>query len=452
MASITTNPFALSLDAAAMSMPEIQANVYQSALARYNLFGQLVDRLNNYQAVQTPNPKYTWGVYPPARVSYSVASTTVLGNGNLEVTLNIPGGAGASNIYRVTETVQDNNAVKGRIVAKTPTTIELKKQSGSWNTATQFTAGMSVFVTGNAQIYGGSGQMESLKYLVTQDYNYSQIQREGHTILRRDLYKKTWFKNNGKDWYDFDLSMANVRYLKGLEDTAFWGERGIDGVEDDPNSVYYSDGLRNRIITKNPELYLSLTNQLTESVLQDYISQYKTKTRNIKEVIVMVGAQALANLQANVTQQYVLEAGNKNTFGGIDVTGLNVMKYAFNGITLGFMDWDMLNDPRFDTNISTITGKPRWQSSMLFWSGDKIEGSEGMLNPVIPKYIGENRRLTGFLQGVVDPQMVNREMFSNALNLGSSFVQPTDDVSYVVYGDESYQIEPQNMGLIELAS
>lgn len=450
---ITTNPFALSADAALMSKPDYQRRVYSSPASRYDQFKMVVDRMNNYNSERTDNPKYFWAVSPPAQKALKAAvNSTVLGNGNLEVTLNIP--SGGTNFYRLTEVLQDNNYAKGVVVNKTTSTVELQKIDGTaWNASTQFVANTTLKIIGNAQIYGGSRSMETLNYTTTEDYNYHQIKRESHTIVRRDLNKKTWYTNrNGKYWSDFDLQKVNERYLKSEMYTAYYGERNIIGTENDLNARYFSDGVRNKVITKNSDLYMPLSNQLSESLLQDFLSTFKTRTK-LNNVMAFVGSEFRANFQANISKQYLLTAGNTNTFGGVDVSGLDVMVYDFNGIKMAMIEWDLFNDPINNDNISTITGKPKEQSSAFFMSPEMIMDStgKGMLPPVVPKHLGPNRCLAGFIKGFVESESITPDMFDNALNLGGTFASDVDAVTYGVYGDNSYLIEPQNMGIIELA-
>lgn len=453
--NISVGTYQQNIDAALVAKPSKFNNAYRSQLATYNSVDLFIDRMNLGGSVREDNAKHEFFIYPAARISlYTSTNSTVLTNGNLEVTLAVPSNVSLQNTYRVSEVVQDDNYVQGQIKRVGVNTLELEANTGvTWNASTHFVAGIPVPVMYNAQVDGPSAGMTSLTYTPSQDYQYLQIQRESHSVSRRSILKPTWATiDGGQPWSHFDIKQANIRYLKAMAMQRLFGQRNLSGTLGSPTSVTRSRGIREAIVETNPDLYFRGSSILDEAYLQNMITRYReTLNGTVTELMCFTGSSQMSNLQANILRPYLVTAGDNNTFGGVDVRGLNIKRYDFNGMTVALIHAGVLDDPNLSP-ISSITGQRKFGGSMFFLSPQSVPGTEGMIPPIVPLHMGPTRYTAGFINGIVDASLLTKDFIAGAQHVNSERVSDVDAATYYVYGDCGDRINASQFMLFEYAA
>lgn len=450
----TTLNFGQALVQQAISKPIYLQKVYNTWQANnYNTLNQLITGLNaNNDKRRVDQVKFFTGRQGGVEVSYVVNGAPTLSGIELTVPLSIA--SGASNNIRVGDTVQDNNHVKGYVVNKTASSITVIGLSGTLSASTNFTNGMTAAVYGNASKSKGSVGRESIYNIPSTRHNYTQLMRETAEMFRRDQVE-TWFTTeSGGMWSTTQIDQAIIRTKRNEELTAYYGDRGIVLGTDpsDANSVTFTGGIRWSIINEGG-MYVPLSAEIDEETFHDAIQTFADRRGgSTNNVVALMGSDFLRTLQAGVTKDYIVNAGDKNTFGGVKVEGLNVMEYNFLGQPIKFVVWDGFQAPEYDTVISSLTGRKKFSHSCLLMDLSPVGSPAGGTMPtIVNTYFGQTEYMGGFLKGFIEAP-TSRGAMSGVNFMDGGFVTDTDAFSYNLYCDRGYHIHADNMLLFELAA
>jgi hypothetical protein len=450
----TTLNFGQALVNNLISKPVYLQKVYNSWQANnYNTFNQLITNMNaTNDKRRVDQVKFFTGRQGGVEVSYTISGAPTLSGVELTVPLNIP--AGQSNNIRVGDTVQDNQYVKAYVVGKTSNTITVVGLSGTLSAATNFISGYTAAVYGNASKSKGSTGRESIYNIPSTRFNYTQLSRETAEMFRRDQVE-TWFTTEGGGmWSTTQIDQAIIRTKRQEELNAYFGERSILFGADpaDPNSVTFTGGIRWSIINEGG-MYVPLSAEIDEATFQDAILEFADRRGgNMSRVVAVMGSDFWATIQRNITKDFILQAGDKNTFGGVSVEGLNVRTYAYAGQVFDIVIWDGFQAPEYDTVISSLTGRKKLSHSCLFMDLTPVSSPAGGTMPVIVNtYFGQNEYMGGFLKGFIEAPTTRGGM--QGINfMDGGFVTDTDAFSYNLYCDRGFHVHADNMMLFELAA
>lgn len=439
-----------------LSFPQKDKLVWSRDLG-YNMMQQFTDYFTQQAGGSKPYEQKRFDTYSVGNTSISAAiaiPSTVSGS---LLTVTIVPGENSGN-YREDDIVLDNNGVPGRIaqvVSDNIFKLTLSDPSvGSWNAAIHFTQGMFAGVSHNAVISRGSRGRKPLQTFPQGDYNYIQTLRESAVTYIADGIK-SFVEVKGKSWYTTNQMLTLQRFSRQIENWHFWSPRNIETVGG--SEIYQSGTIRWSIMNMNGT-YNAIGNRLTMDDLNDTLVTIARKsTSGTAELYAFVGRQALADLQ-RITFNNIIYAGSQNTFGGAVVQGWNVMKYVFAGVTLNYVHWPMLDDPNLMGNIpSSITGKPRWSSSILLVDPSMVPsvGGERNVPPIMKCHFAAAGEYTAkYLPGMMD---MNQALGNAAGTISmqgdaSLAVSDLDAVAMEFYGTRGLRLLPEKWGLIELAN
>lgn len=453
----TSYNFGQALATNLISKPEYLQKVYNTWQAgRYNTLNQLIDGLNTgNDKRRVEQVRFNTGRQSYVGVTALVQGTPSLSGSLLTIPLNL--GVNDPNNFREGDTVIDNNYTYAIVKSKTANTITVQGIDQTLNTSTTFGNGYTVAVVGNAQKSKGSVGRETLYNVPTNRYNYTQIMRGTVSMFRRDNIGTWYTTSDGSMWSHTQIDEEIKRVKRNEELSAYFGKRGIiDGADaNDPAAITFTGGIRWSIINEGG-MYESLTQAIDEDTFHDAILRFADRRgTSTDNVIALMGSDFLATLESTITKDYIKQAGDKNTFGGVSVRGLNVMEYGFVGQNIKFVVWDGFQNPDYDTMISSITGRKKLSHSCLLMDTTPVSSPAGGSMPVIINtYFGDNEYLGGFTKGFIeDPsELMGRGQLGSMNYMNGGFVTDTDAWAFNIYCDRGFHVHADNMMLFELAS
>jgi len=450
---ISNLDFANNLVLNGLNMDDKTSMVYDLSNG-YNTLDLLISMINKQKSTQVTGQdgKYQKPIYGTSRVISQIASNSTSGS-NLIVNFVDP----TYNLFRVGDTVMDSSAnnVKGRVISHAPGTItlELAPNSGlsSWNTSTNFIAGMYAKVLFDSSINRGSTGKATLYEYPQYVYNYTAISRETETIFRRDM-SQTWPKFKGDFWWSAQDEITVARFARSREYKYWFSERGqINAALG--GTVNYNGGLKWAI--KDAErggVYRPLTNVMTQGNFETFIQDIANKQTNSSvELTLLMGRGALATIQS-FTSPFIQFGGNANTFGGTEVKGLDVKKYTIAGVNCNFVMAPIFNDTTMFPETSTIAGVTgtRMSNTIVAIDTSMYEAVGGGMLPAMEKiYFGDEEIVYGYVPGLIGSGVKGA---SDLLRSGRIFgASDRDAVSLEIYSDDGIDVIATKMGWMELA-
>lgn len=443
-----SQPTALPLDQAlylqAMNKPVWDELVWKASMG-YGVLGQLIDRMNTASGgSQKVNDYIFYNSKLNDRGIFSAinGAPTIVSGTNLNVPI-----SGEPTNFRIRDIVSDDNYVQGRVVGRTTNSIILEPVNvTSFSTATHFLSGTNTRVLFDASGNRCSTGKESLSWVPEKDYGYIATLRDSSHQCKREQVQ-SWVKYSGGFWYRGWDEMTVNNWNRNREEQYYWSERTIH-YAGTANEYMTTGGLRWSIMN-NGGSYEALTSQLTLSTFNGFIDDMMIKSTNTgREVILLMGQYFLGNLQGSVFEPYIKAAGTRNTFGGAGVKGLNVMEYAYGGMSLNFAILPLFNNTEKYPAISTITGKNKLAGTGLFMDVASLESYGGASIPSIQKYhFGEKELYAGYMNGLATD--FNTGDLASASQSG--IISDVMGREFHLAGENGLYVRAQNMGLMELA-
>lgn len=434
-----------------LNEPERSDIVYATDFG-YNKLQQITDLMNKNKggAKRIYDQKFLMHKLGNQQISQQIGATaTTVGAapGNIIITLN-QGNTG----FREKDIIADTNMVQGkieRIISSSQ--YELSPSTTAWNTALHFTTSHYAKVLFDASPNRGSVGKTSLSVTPDDDFNYTGVSRETNHMYINDGIK-TYPKYRGKYWYTSHQDLTLKRFGMSREKKYYLSERRILNAGT-PQETYTTGGLRWSIMN-NGGTYLGLTGKITRSEWHDFINTMMLKTASAgRNVVCLMGQQMLSDVQ-DLNQDAITYAGNRNTFGGMDVKGFNTQEYSAAGLSMQFDRFSLLDDPDLFPEVSNITGKRRWSTSALFIDLTPIESADGsgMVAPIQERYFGSVPTRMKYLPGMMDLNEMNDEAAAQLMKSGdmSLAVSALDSCQFEMYENKGLYIIPERLGLIEL--
>lgn len=442
--NVTTLDLNKSLLLKGLSLPNKMAMVYAQDYG-YNVLTQLSSKLG--PSISSSQAKIEISSLGNLSVFSSVTAVAAGGTGEVLVTL-----VNSEN-FRPGDIIADSNLVQGIVIEKTSTANQLRVKSvtTTLSSSLHFLVGHVAKVMFDASANRLSYGKSSLQIVPNTDFTYTAVTRESSTQARRDR-TASFVKWQGDFWYRSYDDLTLRRFAKSLEYKYAFSERGVFAG---PNGETYSTaGLRWSIIN-NGGTYLPLTSELTQTAFNDFLETLVRKSANNgRRLVAMMGSAAMARLQT-ILGDYIKYAGTQNTLGGVSVEGLNVMTYAYAGMSIEFVRWALLDDEMFRTELSTITGKPKQSHSIYVLDLTPLPAADGSgsLGSLQKYHFNNDEMIANYVPGMIgldssDPSSIKQTIAGSQLvSLGTNDV---DGVDFHVLSDCGLYCAADRMGLIEL--
>lgn len=324
-------------------------------------------------------------------------ASTVLSGSNIVLTLS----DATYDFFRNDFEVMDKNRKGGIVIAHSPGSVTLAPLPGeSFTLATDFVAGTYAVAGATAMPSRGSTGTESLYTEPERDYNYTRFMRESVFMSRKDL-QTTYLNDSGNMVSSYQEQMAAARFAYQLDYNAIFGKRG--------------KGLVNgQTVQTNGGLYWAIQNRgglyQSESSLPT-LATYKRQLEFIRDnsnqptgqVLWVGGTKARARFFDTVGSSAITNVGKNATFGTGFNTGLDITTFQWLGLSHGFIDLPLFNDPSFNQNISNISGERIFSDAFFVLNlSDVPDINGGMAPPVQVIHFDETAQINyGFVPGTV---------------------------------------------------
>jgi hypothetical protein len=338
---------------------------------KYAVITMLTEKLSTPIYTQENDGKFHWAQLGNLGVTATIATSTAnaINSNWIDVTWTDP----TYDDIRVTEIWLSGTQTLGRVVSHTPGRATFQPVGPAF-TSSDFTAGSIISFNFTATPSYASGPTENRWYTPTQRIGYVGVTREDRNISRRQLKVETWVTASGQKMWNYAQQPLMVQ-----EANKEWETRILLSKPYNNGTYQTSIGLLDEI--RNYGQHMPLYDiQNMETKLIEMIEQLAifggSKT---SEYIVLTGTKGLGLLQTGVFKQYILYPGQQNTLkvNGKEFEGINATTYAYSGITLHFIKYDLLDDPKVFPLISTITGAPLFSNTMIFLDPSPIMTMDG---------------------------------------------------------------------------
>ena len=354
---------------------------------------------------------------------------------------------------RVTELWLSGIQTQGRVVSHTPGKATFAPANGTAFTSSDFAANSIASYNYTATASRASGPTENRWYTPTSKFGYVGVTRYDMTISRRDLKVKTWVDSStGKDMWNFTQQALMVQTANIAWETRILLSKAYN------NGTYQTSiGLLDDI-RKNGQHMPLFDVQNMETKLIEMIEQLSifggSKT---KEYIVLTGTKGLGLLQTTVFKQYITYTGIESNLkiDGKEFIGIDATCYAYTGITLKFVKYDLLDDIKIFPMLSTITGSLLFSNTMIFLDPTPVMTENGSMESAFQKVVyGEEG--TPSIGSYVVTGLIGKSGGGASLgDIGRDYdatANATDGVSCGIWKDDGvYFPNVQAFGLMELA-
>ncbi len=335
--------------------------------------------------------------------------------------------AGTNDFFRNYQTVIDSSGVQGQVIAHGAGTVTVAPVGTALVAGTNFIIGTYVKEFSYAAAFRASKGTTPLYTVPTKDYDYPQNFR-GTSFLAATDFQDTYPMFNGKSWGHRQVDKAIMQMSIEKERQLLLGDRA---VFNSPQGTTYTTASLAWAAKNRGGQYVPLNTTLTQTMWSNILQTQRIKkaTRGGKRKIILAGDGFITYFQNNFTQQFVVTAGIRNTFGGQTVNGLDVRMWAIAGEEYDIIHLPFFDDPDYWVNdATTIPGYYGGKKSNSFFIIDpNLVGSVGngvSRPPVQFVYWGQKGMNSKVING-----MVNIDGTTNT-GMGSSagFQNTTDDV------------------------
>lgn len=383
-------------------------------------------------------------------ISNMVVGASVVSGTNLVVTLINPN----KESIRVKDIVKDKNLVQGRVVATSTNTVTLAPMNGiTWNAATHFTDGSSIAVIFDASGNGRSYGKTSLSTVPEYDYALLGKSRDTYdqTIIDRQETDIMYF---GKYWYASQQMFLTKRFSRLNETRLVFSERYEHDSSDVEGGYNTTGGIRWSAKNNGGTFMQYSTPTLTEDDVQDFLKEMIGKQADAKrKIMFFVGKDALFAIQ-NFLKNNIIYSGELNSFGGKEVKGYSIFKYSIGGTEVDIMEYPLFNDIKMFPDLSTITGRPKMQGTVMAIDWMPAESANGTASiPTIQKYCYEG--VPEILYKIVPGMLPGFENLEKEIASVNGFGLATSDVDAAALQIEEfsgYYIQGAKVGWMELSA
>lgn len=404
---------------------------------QWNTLTWLTDRLSRQRSRQIVglDGKFEKPIIGRNNVITAIAGNVLNGNGSLTVTFTDP----TYNLFRLNRVVLDSNNFEGRVISTSPGTVTIEPLGNPavFVAATHFASGF-IKDGWDASINMGSTGSTPLYEYPDYVFNYTSISRGTTDWFRRNM-NQTWVRTSkdGKFWWSSIDVNAITQFAKDIEIKSWEGVRSQTtslngGVVNQSGGLLWAikDPVRGGVVKP-------MSNNPTKADLEDFIMEVAARQAvpNVK-LIGLAGQGMMANIQTNMTQDFIIHSGTYNTFGGATVSGIDVREYQIAGVSLAIIPCTYFNDRERFPELSTIPGvigTKRGNDLVILDEGmfPVIGGGEA---PALERcYFGDQDIVYGYLNGI--GMQGGGAPLSMAGQTFNQIVSNRDSVQFEIYSD-----------------
>jgi len=351
-----------------------------------------------------------------------------------------------------------NTEIQGIVVSSAPGSVTLEAAPGGTTVAqlaAEFVANTYIKVYGSAHPLRNSTGRKPLYIFPDVDYNYTQVVRESYFASRRDKVK-TRVAYDGDMWSAGQQKEAVDRLLKNMEHMALIGRRGQSTVNGE--LVNQAGGIEWAIKERpiGQGVYYGQPTLPSLGTFERFLADVDDRRVRKGPKFLAMGKGALSHIQNTFTSGFVESAGKLNTFGGEDVSGLNIMQYMVAGMEYYFMELPLLNDPFYFPEATTAPGaiyrRKQYNIYCLDLDPIPVRGGSGSAPAIEKIYWGDSEYYECFVagidsspsSGISDDRIVELSAMRTATDV--------DNSSYHVLTDCAHDMIGQFSGMFELTA
>ena len=304
------------------------------------------------------------------------------------------------------------------------------------NLVSEFTANKYLGMRYSSSPARYSGATDSRTYGVEYDYNYPSFRRASQTWTTLDNQLSKPFFTDGTGAYRLYNDQVRMRHFwKELESGWIYSQRSVDNIN---GKEYYSNGGIDWAIKNRGGEVLSLASALTQATFEDFAGRIwdKNSAHRTGEPLIIAGGRNGINTIRNFYTGQTLNTGILNTFGGVDVKGLNIEEISINGMRFVLMELPFLNDPDYFPTPSTIPGVIGTVKSNDVYILDLSPvptAQMGMLPAVEMFYFGKNPFGMAYIKGIADSDGLSENDLINASYQSYPITSADDAASWHVW-------------------
>jgi hypothetical protein len=393
MANLSPLSLSNSLFSAGLNEPNPYPHVANISGGYNTPFLSIVHILNNWSSKRIDDIQYTFATVDNLAIASKIASNAQVG-ANLQVNFI---DASYDN-FRVGDIVMDSERIKGKVIAHQAGQITIEPVNTALVAANHFVANATAKQVSDASVKRASHGKESLYVTPTKDYNYPTLQRDSAFIARSDM-NSTYTRYKGEYWWYAQEEEMLQRLARNIEQGWVYNDRftgtGAQGQ-------YYTNGGLVWSIQNRNGTYVKSPNIVDEGIWQDLIHQISVKrAMGSQNLTLLAGRAALGSIQRFINETGKF-AGMQNTFGGSTVKGLNYMMYAYQGVTINFFHFPLLDNPVWNPEPCTLPGATGTRGSNSFFLIDTtpipVEG--GGTVPAIEVFHFQKEMYYGHIKGI----------------------------------------------------
>jgi len=349
-----------------------------------------------------------------------------------------------------------NTEIQGIVVSSSAGTVTLEPAPGGTTIAqmlSEFVANTYLKVYGSAHPLRNSTGRKPLYIFPDVDYNLTQVVRESNYLSRRDR-GKTRVMYDGEMWWGGQQKEAVDRLLKNMENMALMGRRGQSTVN---GEVVNQAGGIEWAIKERPigqVVHYALPTLPSLNTFEKFLADVDDRRVRKGPKFLLMGKGILSYIQNNFTQGFIENAGKLNTFGGEDVSGLNIMQYHVAGLEYYFMELPLLNDPFYFPEQSILSNalyrKKQYTAYCLDLDPIPVRGGSGTAPAIEKVYWGDSEYYECFVPGIDSSPssgITNEQIMEMSVNRTATDV---DNSSYHVLTECAHDMIGQFSGMIEL--
>jgi len=352
--------------------------------------------------------------------------------------------------FRNGDVVLDIDRAQGFVLSHAPGTITISPYDRDVFLATDFESGDFARRGWNSSSNRNSTGTESLYATPDTIVNFGSIKRDSVFLHRRDFHE-TFIDEaiSKKNWALMQEHVLINRVMQSMEWSHLFEERNQKIIN---GELTNSNGGLLWAIKNRGGTHIVSPNDLTEETWQGLIETVSKKdATSSSRLTFLYGKAALSRIQS-FTSDFVKQSGINNTFGGTEVSGIDVQTYAYLGTIIDFVYLPILDDETMFPEQSTITGKQRMSSAFFLVDFSSVMGHEGEEIPAIERFHFDIEGMRyGYIPGTIGPDGGNP---SDHLNMGKFLmVSDIDGVSAHLTSDGGIDIaNARKMLFFELVS
>lgn len=405
----------------------------------YNTLTMLIDQLSGSKSrrVYGMDGKFEKYIIGRNNVIQPILNNVLNANGTLTVNFTDP----TYNLFRIGRTVLDSNNFEGRTVQVGAGFVVIQPLANPavFVAATHFPAGSFIKDGWDSSINQGSTGSTSLYEYPAPIFNYTAVTRGNADWFRRNE-SSTWVEIAGKYWYSSIDLMAARQFAKQEEFRAREGVRSqttslLGGVVNQSGGIYWA--IKDMGNEGRGGVVKPMSNNPAKADLEDFIMEIAARSTSPNtELIGLVGQGAMANIQTNMTQNFIQYAGELNTFGGKTVKGIDVRIYSIAGVTLKLILDPYVSDRERFPELSTIpgvTGTKRGNDILILDEGSFPVVGGGSAPAIERCYFGEQDIVYGYMNGI-GMQGGGMPLTMNGMTF-KQIVSNRDSVEFMCYSD-----------------